>query len=137
MQGSMDIIGMLVDIYGSKDLFLNEYRALLSDKLLALTSYQIDNEVHNVELLKLRFGEGSLHNCEVMLKDLSDSKRLDNYVHSQSDKGSLPDTRVEKSPLPHGLSFALPASLLTAAALIPGGSTPRFSPALSGRLCPR
>ncbi len=30
---------------------------------------------------------------QVMLKDLSDSKRLDNYVHSQSDKGSL-DTKV-------------------------------------------
>ena len=55
--GSVDIIGMLVDIYGSTDLFLNEYRSLLSDKLLALTSYQIDREVHNVELLKIRFGE--------------------------------------------------------------------------------
>jgi len=29
-KGSVDIIGMLVDIYGSTDLFLNEYRALLS-----------------------------------------------------------------------------------------------------------
>lgn len=41
-KGSIDIIGMLVDIYGSTDLFLNEYRVLLSDKLLALTSYEID-----------------------------------------------------------------------------------------------
>jgi len=48
-----------------------------------------------VELLKVRFGEGSLHNCEVMLKDLSDSKRLDQSVHGQSDKGTL-DTKVEK-----------------------------------------
>lgn len=79
---------MLVDIYGSTDLFLNEYRALLSDKLLALTNYDIDKEVHNVELLKLRFGESSLHNCEVMLKDLGDSKRLDSYVHSESKKSS-------------------------------------------------
>ena len=44
-KGSVDIIGMLVDIYGSTDLFLNEYRMLLSDKLLALTSYHIDHEV--------------------------------------------------------------------------------------------
>ena len=88
-KGSVDIIGMLVDIYGSTDLFLNEYRALLSDKLLALTSYQIDREVHNVELLKIRFGEGSLHKCEVMLKDVGDSKRLDAYVHKESDKQTL------------------------------------------------
>jgi anaphase-promoting complex subunit 2 len=33
-KGSVDVIGMLVDIYGSTDLFLNEYRSLLSDKLL-------------------------------------------------------------------------------------------------------
>jgi len=137
-KGSVDIIGMLVDIYGSTDLFLNEYRMLLSDKLLALTSYHIDHEVsapphpipfppsyqlpplphpssvptsppqcqpcicppprmtprvsdqvHNVELLKIRFGEGSLHKCEVMLKDLGDSKRLDAFVHKESDKQSL------------------------------------------------
>ena len=36
---------MQVDVYGSTDLFLHEYRVLLSDKLLALTSYQIDREV--------------------------------------------------------------------------------------------
>lgn len=87
-KGSIDIIGMLVDIYGSTDLFLNEYRVLLSDKLLALTTYEIDKELHNVELLKLRFGEASLHGCEVMLKDLGDSKRLDAYVHNESAKHS-------------------------------------------------
>jgi len=64
--GSVDIIGMLVDIYGSTDLFLNEYRSLLSDKLLALTSYQIDREVHNVELLKIRFGEVGYIMCRRM-----------------------------------------------------------------------
>jgi anaphase-promoting complex subunit 2 len=94
-KGSVDVIGMLVDVYGSTDLFLHEYRVLLSDKLLALTSYQIDREVHNVELLKVRFGEGSLHNCEVMLKDLSDSKRLDSYVHSESSKRALDGVAVD------------------------------------------
>ncbi|EKX53498.1 hypothetical protein GUITHDRAFT_101196 [Guillardia theta CCMP2712] len=54
-----------------------------------MTSYQIDKELHNLELLKIRFGEGSLHNCEVMLKDLGDSKRLDAYVHNESKKGAL------------------------------------------------
>lgn len=29
---SADIIGMLVSIYGSKELFVNEYRSLLSDR---------------------------------------------------------------------------------------------------------
>lgn len=37
-----------------------------------------------MELLKLRFGEDEMHKCEVMLKDLADSKRLDNLVHEKS-----------------------------------------------------
>lgn len=39
-----------------------------------------------MELLKLRFGDASLHSCEVMLKDVGDSKRLDAYVHNESAK---------------------------------------------------
>ena len=49
----------------------------------------LPRQVRNVELLKIRFGEGSLHKCEVMLKDVSDSKRLDTFVHKESDKQSL------------------------------------------------
>jgi anaphase-promoting complex subunit 2 len=30
--------------------------------------YDNDREMHTLELLKLRFGEASLHKCEVMLK---------------------------------------------------------------------
>lgn len=33
-----------------------------------------------LELLKQRFGEGSLHFCEVMLKDIGDSKRLHSAI---------------------------------------------------------
>ena len=31
----------------------------------------------NVEILKRRFGEAPLHTCDVMLKDIADSKRAD------------------------------------------------------------
>jgi len=30
-----------------------------------------------------RFGEESLHSCEVMLKDVEDSKRINNSIHSE------------------------------------------------------
>ena len=33
-----------------------------------------------------RFGEESLHACEVMLKDVEDSKRANNGVHSEFKK---------------------------------------------------
>ena len=76
---------MLVNIYGSKELFVNEYRTLLSNRLLNLNqsqfTYDTDKEIRNLELLKLRFGEASLHQCEVMLKDIGDSKRINNLLH--------------------------------------------------------
>lgn len=36
---------MLVGIYGSRDLFVNEYRVLLAERLLAALSYDCDKEV--------------------------------------------------------------------------------------------
>jgi anaphase-promoting complex subunit 2 len=38
----------------------------------------------NIEILKLRFGDASLQACEVMLKDMTDSRRL--YQHMQAEE---------------------------------------------------
>lgn len=77
-----DIISMVVDIYGSKELFMSEYRNLLADRLLTQLEFSPEKEIRNLELLKLRFGESLLHNCEVMLKDIADSKRINTHIHS-------------------------------------------------------
>lgn len=77
-----DIISMLVNVYGSKDLFVNEYRTLLADRLLSSLNYNTEKEIRYLELLKLRFGESQLHYCEVMLKDIYDSKRINTHLHS-------------------------------------------------------
>jgi anaphase-promoting complex subunit 2 len=37
-----------------------------------------------LELLKVRFGEQSLQNCDIMLKDLKDSKRLNKLIHDKN-----------------------------------------------------
>lgn len=36
-----------------------------------------------MEILKLRFGEAALQVCEVMLKDLADSKRIHQHVNAE------------------------------------------------------
>jgi anaphase-promoting complex subunit 2 len=78
-----DILAMLVSIYGSKEVFVDEYRVMLADKLLALSQdYNTDQAVHTLELLKLRFSEASMRNCEVMIKDMDDSKRTIANIHS-------------------------------------------------------
>ncbi|XP_066583014.1 anaphase-promoting complex subunit 2 isoform X1 [Prorops nasuta] len=79
-----DIISMLVNIYGSQDLFVNEYRTLLADRLLSQLNYHAEREIQHLELLKRRFGENQLHYCEVMLKDVYDSKRIDTNIQSDA-----------------------------------------------------
>ncbi|KAK6194717.1 hypothetical protein SNE40_000298 [Patella caerulea] len=75
-----DIISMLVNIYGSKELFVNEYRTLLTDRILNQFNCDMDRELRYLEMLKLRFGESQLHYCEVMLKDVADSKRINSRI---------------------------------------------------------
>jgi len=35
-----------------------------------------NEELKNLELIKIRFGEASLHACDVMLRDIADSDRI-------------------------------------------------------------
>ena len=94
---SSDILAMLVSIYGSKELFVNEYRLMLADKLLSSTTdYNTDQQVHTLELLKLRFGELSMRACEIMLKDINDSKRTNTNIRS-----FLPDNLVDAIMISH------------------------------------
>ena len=91
----VDIISVLVNIYGSKELFVDEYAVMLGDRLITLTNFDIDKEFEHVELLKLKFGENSMHHCEVMLKDMTNSKRINTYVHNEIKR------QQENRGLPH------------------------------------
>ncbi|KAI0032569.1 ubiquitin-protein ligase [Vararia minispora EC-137] len=79
-----DVISTLVSIYDSKDLFVKELQVLLAQRLLAVADGNYDNERRNIEILKIRFGEGPLQVCEVMLKDMTDSRRIDQHVQQQN-----------------------------------------------------
>ncbi|ELT87319.1 hypothetical protein CAPTEDRAFT_150069 [Capitella teleta] len=74
---------MLVNIYGSKELFVNEYRTLLADRILTHFNFDTEKEIRHLELLKLRFGESQLNLCEVMLKDVADSKRINTRISEE------------------------------------------------------
>jgi hypothetical protein len=50
-----DIVALLVSIYESTDLFVSEYRSLLSEKLLQSRSYDGDAEIATLEFLKIRY----------------------------------------------------------------------------------
>ncbi|KAG5644323.1 hypothetical protein DXG03_008681 [Asterophora parasitica] len=81
-----DVVSTLVSIYDSKDLFVKELQVLLAQRLLSITgddTEKVEKERRNIEILKIRFGEAALQVCEVMLKDMTDSKRIDGHVQSQ------------------------------------------------------
>ena len=79
---SSDIVSILVDVYESKDLFVEEYQSLLSQRFLTSFECNIEFERRNLELLTLKFGEADLHACEVMLQDMTSSKRIDVRINS-------------------------------------------------------
>ncbi|KIP08942.1 hypothetical protein PHLGIDRAFT_126668 [Phlebiopsis gigantea 11061_1 CR5-6] len=78
-----DIISTLISIYDSQELFVKELQVLLAQRLLAIKDGNFDRERRNIEILKIRFGEAALQVCEVMLKDMTDSKRTDQHIQAQ------------------------------------------------------
>lgn len=80
-----DVIGTLISALGSQDIFIKEFQAIIAERLLSSqTDYQ--QELKVLGLLKKRFGEHALQNCDVMVKDITDSKRVDSLLgkHIQS-----------------------------------------------------
>lgn len=67
---------------------------MLSNRLLSQFSYNTEKEIRNLELLKLRFGESAMQQCEVMLKDISDSKRINNAISGSGEDGQETEFRL-------------------------------------------
>ncbi|KAK9249540.1 hypothetical protein V1506DRAFT_450599 [Lipomyces tetrasporus] len=78
---SSDFIGSLLSLYDNKEVFVKEIVVVLANRLLELKNYEIDREMMHLELLKLLFGESDLHNSDVMVKDILESKRVDSNIH--------------------------------------------------------
>ena len=76
---STDVISTLTSLFDSKEVFVKEFQSVLSTRLLD-PGCALEKEERVLELLKLRFGEGMLQACEVMMRDVVDSMRTDAWV---------------------------------------------------------
>ncbi|KAE8351301.1 hypothetical protein BDV28DRAFT_22281 [Aspergillus coremiiformis] len=92
---SSDVIGSLVSLFDSKEAFVKEMQRLLADRLVQKRA-DFDQEMSVLELLKLRFGDNALQACEVMLRDIFDSRRLDAVV--RNDQGLTRKSAVSTTP---------------------------------------
>ncbi|CAK0855371.1 unnamed protein product [Prorocentrum cordatum] len=120
-----DVISLLVGIYGSKEMFIKEYKEMLADRLLETSSYSTEREAHNLELLKTRFGETALGHCEVMLQDIKDSKRLNANVQQCTDLRPTTAPAVGSSA---GAALRPPTRAEAASGTPAAGSRPPVAP---------
>ena len=86
----VDVAGMLLEVYQDKERYTNEYRAMLGQVLLSQIGYTHDREKRILQLLKLRLPEKALHSCEVMLKDIADSKRINANIKILKQNSGIP-----------------------------------------------
>ncbi|WVQ64090.1 uncharacterized protein L199_002249 [Kwoniella botswanensis] len=110
-----DIVSTLVSIYQTREVIVKELQVLLATRLLAVRDYDAVKEIRIIELLKLRFGEQALQICDVMLKDMADSKRIDDHVQGDI-KSTVHPLVISKMFWPNvpGTSLCLPPKLLKA-----------------------
>lgn len=95
---SSDVIDSLVSLFDSKEIFVKEMQTLLADRLLQNRT-DFDQEMSVLELLKVRFGDSALQACEVMLRDIFDSRRVDASVRNEQglSKPAAPDPVAQTS----------------------------------------
>ncbi len=106
-----DVVELLINIFGGSEPFVAEFKSLMGQRLLAAAEY--DAEIRTLELLKLRFGENSLNDCEVMLRDMADSKRVNKLCAEEgSDFAATIVSHLYWPQLPAALELVPSPSLL-------------------------
>lgn len=95
---STDIINTVISLFESKDVFVREFQAALAERLL-LNQANYDQETSVLEHLKIRFGDAALQACEVMLRDVVDSRKLDKVI--RQDQGLSTDGEDTEEPSLH------------------------------------
>ncbi|KAJ4422654.1 hypothetical protein N0V82_002658 [Gnomoniopsis sp. IMI 355080] len=76
---SEDVIGTLISTLGSEDAFIKEFQNIIAEHLLS-TQTDFAQEQKLLDLLKKRFSDASMQNCEVMIKDIYDSRKVDTHI---------------------------------------------------------
>ncbi|QSS57056.1 anaphase-promoting complex subunit [Histoplasma capsulatum var. duboisii H88] len=93
-----DVIGSLISLFDTKEAFVRELQKVLGERLLK-KSENYDLEVSLLELLKLRFGDSALQACQVMLRDVQSSQRVDSSIRAdkklENADANMPDLHAK------------------------------------------
>ncbi|KAF3005098.1 hypothetical protein E8E13_009958 [Curvularia kusanoi] len=129
-----DVIWFLLTLW-ERDDFIIELKNILGDHLLRCQDPEYEREIRLLELIKMRLGDNNLQACEVMLRDVLDSKRINASIHaatSTSTPGpsfSTPEQQPRNPRTPAGRHPRTPQSRRTTRANPqPATSTPPAAP---------
>lgn len=105
-----DALALLLNVYGSISSFVSQLEREIAARVESRPGYNFDSEVRAIEILKRRFGAQIFLNCEVILQDVADSKRLQQgsgVMHFQPLVAShmyWPELNGDEFTLPQGLA---------------------------------
>ncbi|KAF1362508.1 hypothetical protein EJ07DRAFT_163742 [Lizonia empirigonia] len=93
-----DVIWFLLTLW-ERDDFINELKNILGDHLLRCQDPEYEKEIRLLELIKMRLGDNNLQACEVMLRDVLDSKRINASIRAAT--RTAPTTQALSTPEAH------------------------------------
>lgn len=80
-----DIFSVVVEVLGSKQVFIDEYQKLLADRALTQFRFDMEKEQRCLEMLKIRIGDKDTLKCQAMLRDVTDSMKLFGYIQKDEE----------------------------------------------------
>lgn len=97
-----DVIWFLLTLW-ERDDFINELKNILGDHLLRCQDLEYEKEIRLLELIKMRLGDNNLQACEVMLRDVLDSKRINASIRAAIDSSPSKQALLTPSQQTGGL----------------------------------
>lgn len=94
-----DIISILVNIFGSPEKFVEQYKRMLAERCVSDSNFSIENEIKNLELLKIKFGEQLLQGCDIIIKDVNDSTKINSTIKNLISTGDRGDSHSNPSSI--------------------------------------
>ncbi|KAF2197304.1 hypothetical protein GQ43DRAFT_403344 [Delitschia confertaspora ATCC 74209] len=76
-----DVIWFLLTLWDRDD-FITEMKTIFGEHLLKCQDPEYEKEIRLLELIKIRLGDDKLQACEVMLRDILDSKRINAAIRT-------------------------------------------------------
>jgi anaphase-promoting complex subunit 2 len=102
-----DVIWFLLTLWERED-FINELKNIYGDHLLRCQDPEYEQEIRLLELIKIRLGDDKLQACEVMLRDVLDSKRINASIRAAT---SVPASTALVTPDHHSREPQTPGGL--------------------------